>query len=59
MDPDEPTTRETLNGALQTLLKQAHDNDVSVKGGWECRNDDEYPDWDVVITEVEKPEISD
>lgn len=59
MDSNGPTTREKLDEALRTLLQQAHDNDVNVKGGWECRNDDEYPDWDVVITEVEKPEVSD
>jgi hypothetical protein len=59
MDSNEPTTREDLDEAMRALLRQAHDNGVDVKGGWECRNGDEYPDWDVVITEVQKPEVSD
>lgn len=59
MTSDGPTTRESLDEALRALLQQAHENDVDVKGGWECRNGDGYPDWDIVITEVEKPETSD
>lgn len=59
MRPDEPTTQEALDEALQTLLQQAHENGIDVQGGWECRNGDSYPDWDVVITEVEKPDASD
>lgn len=59
MKSNGPTTRESLDEALRALLQQAHENDVDVKGGWECRNGDGYPDWDIVITEVEKPGTSD
>lgn len=48
-----PTTRQELNAELKSLLARAYDNDIQVKGGWECRNGNEYPDWDVVIAEVE------
>ena len=27
-----------------------------IEGGWDCRNGRDYPDWDVLITEVEKSE---
>lgn len=41
---------------LQELLIQAYRSDVEVAGGWECRNhDDGVPDWDVTVTELEKP----
>lgn len=48
-----PTSRGELNAELRSLLVRAHDNGVDVKGGWECRNGDGYPTWDVVVTEVE------
>lgn len=53
MNPDE------LNTELATIIRQANENGVDVQGGWECRNGPESPDWDVLITEVEKPEPSD
>lgn len=52
-DEPAPTTRQELNAELKSLLARAYDNDIQVKGGWECRNGGGYPDWDVVITEVE------
>ncbi len=59
MNSDAPTSRKTLKKEFRTLLRQAHENGADVRGGWECRNGDGHPDWDVVITEVEKPEPSD
>lgn len=53
VDETAPTTREELNTELKSLLRRAHGNDVGVEGGWECRNGDRYPDWDVVVTEVQ------
>lgn len=47
-----PTSRDELNAELISLLARAHNNDVEIKGGWECRNGDSHPDWDVVITEL-------
>lgn len=55
------TTEETalsseaeLNAELKALLRRAHLNGIDVEGGWECRNGTEHPDWDVIVTEVEK-----
>lgn len=53
-----PTSRDELNAELKALLRHAHDNGVDVKGGWECRNSVDRPDWDVVITEVQKHEAA-
>lgn len=57
------TTEETplsskteLQAELRALLLTAHENGVDVVGGFECRNGLEHPDWDVIVTEVEKPE---
>lgn len=50
------TTRAELNAELKSLLLRAYDNGIDVEGGWECRNGGEHPDWDVIITEVEKNE---
>jgi hypothetical protein len=57
-DGESPTTAEELTTELKALLRRAHDNGVGVSGGWECRNGSDHPDWDVVITEVQKPEPS-
>ena len=48
------TSSEELNAALQALLLRAYDNGVDVEGGFECRNGADHPDWDVIVTEVEK-----
>ncbi|ELY48304.1 hypothetical protein [Natronorubrum sulfidifaciens] len=55
------TTEETplsseaeLNAELKALLRRAHSKGINVEGGWECRNGTEHPDWDVIVTEVEK-----
>jgi len=56
MTAEEPslTSRAELNEELQALLVRAHESGVDVKGGHECRNGAESPDWDVVITELKK-----
>lgn len=51
-------TEAAFHEKLQELVRRAHDNDVDVEGGWACRNGDGHPDWDVVVTEVEKAERS-
>jgi hypothetical protein len=58
--PDGPPTAEAeFREELQTLLRSAHEEGVDVEGGWECRNGEGRPDWDVVVTEVAKPDGSD
>lgn len=54
MSNDEIASVSALSDAMQSLLCRAYDNDVDVEGGLDCRNGSEYPDWDVMITEVEK-----
>lgn len=54
MSDDEVTSASALSDAVQSLLCRAHDNDVDIEGGLDCRNGPDYPDWDVIITEVEK-----
>ena len=51
-----PETPGDLNVAIKLLLRAAHDNGVDVERGLACRNGDRYPDWDVIITEVRKPD---
>ena len=53
--PLEPTTDAELSAMLGDLLRGAFRNGLSVQGGWEARNGPEYPDWDVVVTLMEKP----
>lgn len=57
-DTPSPASKEELKAELQTLLRGAHDNGIDVNGGFACRNGEKYPDWDVVITEVEKKDRS-
>ena len=48
------TSKAELNAELKVLLRRAHENGIDVEGGFECRNGDEHPDWDVIVTEVTK-----
>jgi len=43
-----------LHTRLRALLQRAHSRGIDVEGAWECRNGTEHPDWDVVVTEMEK-----
>lgn len=51
------TSNEQLHVQLQELLREAYDNGIEVEGGFECRNGTDHPDWDVIVTEVEKDEL--
>lgn len=48
------TSASELNTEIRDLFQRAHSNGIDVEGGWECRNGADYPDWDVMVTEVEK-----
>ena len=48
------TSKEELSAELRALLLRAYENDIDVEGGFACRNGSEHPDWDVIVTEVEK-----
>jgi len=60
MTSEEPplTSKEELNAKLQALFLRAHENGLDVEGGFECRNGAGHPDWDVIVTEVEKNDKS-
>ncbi|WP_317176067.1 hypothetical protein [Halomontanus rarus] len=51
-------SKEELNVELKDLLRRAYESGIDVEGGFECRNGVEHPDWDVIVTEVEKNEHS-
>jgi hypothetical protein len=50
-----PETSADLETALEEVLRLASRNGVSVTGGYGVRNGPELPDWDVHITQVNKP----
>lgn len=52
------TSKANFNAELKSLLRRAHTSGVDVEGPWDCRNGSEHPDWDVIVTEVQKPEGS-
>lgn len=52
------TSKAELNTELKALLRKAHENEIDIEGGFECRNGAEHPDWDVIVTEIEKTESS-
>jgi hypothetical protein len=55
IDGDSAISSESeFHAELQALLQRAHANSIDVEGGWECRNGADHPDWDVIVTEVEK-----
>lgn len=52
-----PLSSETeLQDELKELLRRAYESGLDVEGGWDCRNGEEHPDWDVIVTEVQKNE---
>ncbi|AQL44153.1 hypothetical protein BV210_16190 [Halorientalis sp. IM1011] len=51
-------SKDELNAELKALLRRAYESGIDVEGGFECRNGAEHPDWDVIVTEVEKNEHS-
>ncbi len=57
-EKDSVTSKEELNAELKALLRRAYESGIDVEGGFECRNGAEHPDWDVIITEVEKNDHS-
>ena len=56
---EDPLDDDAFHAKLRALLYRAHEAGVDIRGGWECRNGDGSPDWDVVVTEVEKRSESD
>jgi hypothetical protein len=52
------TSKAELNAELKALLLRAYENGIDVESGFECRNGVEHPDWDVIVTEVEKNDHS-
>lgn len=56
MAPDiTDVTDEAMFGrALAALIRTAHTNGVTVDGGWEIDDNGTGPDWDVVVTVVER-----
>lgn len=49
---------DAFQGELQELLVRADAGEIDVLGGWQCRNGQDHPDWDVVITELAKPDAT-
>ena len=50
------TSKTELNAELKVLLLRAYENGIDIEGGFECRNGGGHPDWDVIVTEVQKIE---
>lgn len=58
MTTEGPASEAALSSELTGLLQQAHQNGVDVRGGWTCSDGTEQPDWDLVVTEVRRDEVS-
>jgi len=52
------SSKEDLSAELKTLLRRAYKSGIDVKGAFECRNGAEHPDWEIIVTEVEKKDRS-
>lgn len=48
------STEVEFDSALQTLLLSALANGLDLQGAWSYRNGQEYPDLEVIITELAK-----
>ena len=52
------SSKEELSAQMKALLRRAYKSGIDVKGAFECRNGAEHPDWDIIVTEVEKNDQS-
>ena len=52
------SSKEELSAELKALFRRAYESGIEVKGAFECRNGAEHPDWDIIVTEVEKKDQS-
>lgn len=43
-----------FDSALQSLLIAGLENDLDLRGAWEYRNGQAYPDFEVLVTELAK-----
>jgi hypothetical protein len=50
----EPRTEQELAVALSDLITAAHENGITVEGGWDVHEESPTPDWEVHVTEVVK-----
>lgn len=50
------TTEDELDSAFQSLLLAALENGLDPRGAWEYRNGQTYPDLEVLVTELTKPD---
>lgn len=48
------TTEDEFDSALQSLLLSALENGLDLRGAWEYRNGQAYPDLEVLVTELTK-----
>lgn len=46
------STEAELDEVLHTVLLEALDNDLDPRGAWEYQTGQEYPDLEVVVTEL-------
>lgn len=58
-DPPDPrsrdiTTEAEFDSALQALLLSALENGLDLRGAWEYRNGEAYPDLEVLVAELAK-----
>ena len=53
------TTATLFEEALSTLLIAAHENGIDVSGAWEASHDRTTPEWDVVVTVLERERAAD
>ncbi|MFW5928993.1 MAG: hypothetical protein ACOCT0_01045 [Halobacteriota archaeon] len=53
------TSEDEFDSALQELLLIANDNGIDPRGSWEVRFDGAVPDWEIVVTELAKEELTD
>lgn len=53
-DRNGPTTETEFDARLEALIRAAHDNGITIEGGWAVRTDaDDESDWGIEIYEVD------
>lgn len=53
-DDERLHSAEAFEAALEALFQRAHAEGVEVDGAWECLSQAADPDWDVIVTELDR-----
>ena len=53
-----PETKEEFHDRMRTLVQSAESNGIDLRGGYVVQSETGQHDWELVLTQIVKPEMS-